>query len=558
MPRSGAFIFEEAHSLAKQLAFVPVETARRQLTAIRKLLGEIREDQLYEWTEIVWRITQFRIADQSARGTLTVVGQSLRHDLCELALRLSARAPEVFGSAWTLRQLVREWRVSERTIHRWRKIGLPSCWMRRSMSASSSRVLAMRRVDTAAFALRHPQMLARATRMTRITPTLRTAILRRAGEFSAQGERRISIAARAIASEMGVSTETVRVLLAKHPSASHGRLAGRAPPNPRHEKIALAAWRRGMGLAEISRRLDRSRASADRLLHRVRAQVLINYAPALSPAEVEIPRTFLREDAREVILAQAAVGVNLYGAQPMRDAHAWLSLRLGDASDIAGARSTDHAVDAARLMAIRFLHWSAQRSSQEIPSGRPSEKILDRIETDLRWARLLLRSLMAKAMPMIVTRAKIWCGGLIEQLPAHTLKEILVFSAQSLQSIVRESDPQRIASGRVRVDRAVALAVERRLISLDVPKLGAAKILRRQIPMRDPLDQVFPWQRSTDAVSVRVARITGGELGRELWWMRLGWSGQMPMTLEQISHERGMPVSVIARRLAAALSMRKK
>ena len=98
MPRSGAFILDEMRSLAKQLAFLPSDAARRQLNATRTLLEQINPSELYGWNDVIWRITQFRVEKRSKQSELKIVGESLSRDLVELALRLSRRTPEEIGS----------------------------------------------------------------------------------------------------------------------------------------------------------------------------------------------------------------------------------------------------------------------------------------------------------------------------------------------------------------------------------------------------------------------------------------------------------------------------
>ena len=543
MPRSGAFILDEMRSLAKQLAFLPSDAARRQLNATRTLLEQINPSELYGWNDVIWRITQFRVEKRSKQSELKIVGESLSRDLVELVLRLSRRSPEEFGSGVTIPKLAQEWRVTERTIHRWRKVGLAACWMRRSTAIRSGPlVMAIRKVDAAAFAASHAPLLAHAARTNRLTPTVREAILRHAGESAAKGERRISVAARAIAKDVGVSTESVRAILVRNPAASKGQLVGRKPRAPRDETLTFAAWCRGLGPAQIAEKLGCSQPAADRILHKVRAQFLALHAEAFSPKEVEIPTTFARDDAREVILASDAVCNNLCSASPMRDAREWFASK----GNVALGRG-------AQLMAVRFLLWSAQKSTRALPSIRPSEKILDRIETDLRWARLLLRSLLIQSMPMIVTRLKIWSGEEIELLTPDAQKKVLVLCAESLLTVVRESSPANIASGRMRIERAVSQSVERQLIS-QTPELRTSKsILRQPIPTRDPIDLVCPWQISSDALARRVGKISAGVSGRELWWMRIGWDGNAPMTIAQMSQSQGKPISVIAGILGRAI-----
>ncbi len=542
MPRSGAFILDEMRSLAKQLAFIPAVAARRQLNASRELLVRIQAEELYGWNDVVWKITQFRIErstkqSQARQGEPRVVGETLRRDLGELVLRLSRRAPEEFGEAWSMAQLAREWSVSERTIHRLRDRGLPSCWMRRASSnRSGSLMLAIRKVDAVAYRLVNEDALVRAAHVKRVTPFTRATILRRAGAMVVGGERRISLASRSIAKEVGVSTETVRALLVKTPEATGGRLAGRKDRNPGSETKVFALWCRGFGAAKIALAMRCSQPSADRLIHALRRRWLQTHAERFSPASVKIPTTFEREDAREVILGSEWVRSNLASAAPMRDGRLWLA-----------AHAQDGSADPARLMAVRFLWWRARQDALLLPMTRASESKLDRIETDLRWARLLVRTLLMRSMPAIVTRLKLWGGGDATRIPPATLRRILAISAESLIGVLRESDPIHVASARVRVDRAVALSLERRLSSIAVPKLLPERILHEPIPMPDPIDTHLPWQGALEKLARRIDHIRASDPNRMLCWKRIGWTGECPMTVAELAIEERKPISAVAR-----------
>ncbi|MSQ89899.1 MAG: hypothetical protein EXS01_00685 [Phycisphaerales bacterium] len=570
MPRSGGFILEEMRSLSEQLAFGSEATARRQLAATRILIERTEPDALYGWSDVVWQITQFRAERRTAESELQVIGESLRRDLCELVLRLSHRAPERAADAQTIAQTARSWSVSERTIHRLRKRGLAACWMRRSLLAQvGGVVLGIRTADATAFYATHAKSLARAARTKRLTTGAQREILRRAGALAMTGERRVSNAARAIAGEVGVSTETVRSLIVRNRAATAGKLIGRGPRDLRRAASALAAWQRGMRVSLIARNLACSQQTADRLIHRARAQFLRIHAVAISPDFVEIPKTFFRADAREVILGALAVRSNLVSADPIEDAQAWTALRSIEGSRSArvqrtrvggdGAKGESSKGESARLMAVRFLHWSARTAVEQLPSTRPSEAVLDRIETDLRWARLLLRSLLGSAMPAIVTRVRVWSDGEIASLAPHTLQGILELAAESLLVVVRESDPAHIASARVRLEQAVSLQLDRRLLGVARPNAKHAAGAGPTLPWCDPLDAQCRWQIPLSTIEARVDRIAHDAPDRSLWQLRLGMRGSHafanhPMTIAEIAALQQKPVSVIAARLGRAIA----
>lgn len=475
-----------------------------------------------------------------------MVGGSLARDLAELGLRLSRRAPEVAGSGLTIDQLAREWTVSTRTIHRWRKTGLPCCWMYRTASKRlQSLVLAVRRADASAYRRIHEAAVSSASRRKRISGLTRAAILRSAAELAQGGERRVSVASKKLASTLGISRESVRAILVKNPDATGGKFAGRRRRAIHSETVAFSIWCRGSGTSTVAARLDCSEHAAKRLVHAARAKFLQHHAGAFSPVEVEIPATFRRDDAREVILGSDAVHQNLASAAPMRNVQAWWTARCEPSSE-----------SSRRMMAVRFLWWSAQREARRLASIEFGARDLDRIETDLRWARLLARTLLVESMPTIAARVKAWAGGDVLRVPAKENRHLLENAARALVEVLRETDPVLIASARVRIDRAVALKIERGLSASDPPALIPSRLMRESTAVADPIDGVLPWQTPTEVLSKRVDRIAAGDPMRVQWYARLGWNGTSPLTLDEVAADNAMPIGVLARLLARAVDRR--
>ncbi len=554
MPRTRAFILDAMSSLAQQLAFIPRETAVRQLECVRALHESIHRDDLYGWSDIEYQITRFRSEKRSSQADLRVVGASLARDLNELALRLSARAPHTTADAWTLDGLAKSWNVSARTLHRWRALGLLCCWVRRSTSRAGAHalVLGVRKNDAAAFRAANSERIARASAFSLMTVATREKILARASQVSAVGERRISTAARTISREVGRSRESVRALLKANPTASQGRLTGRARPDKRTLSIALAASMRGMGATQLAKRLSCSRARADRLVQQARGSYLQSVSHSFLTENSKIPATFIRADAREVLLAPPAVQATLLSAKPIVDAAEWMSMkpsvvRLADAGGI----------DSARMMAVRFLLFTAQHQSKALTHPRPTELALDRIDTDLRWARLILRTLLANAMPTLATRLKVWSG--ID--PLHFSRAdgagALNLAARTLVEVVLTADPVQIAENRIKLTRAVALAFDRRVTALAVPSRSGGSGEPEGAAIGEPLDSVMPWHQCAQTLARRVAKLAPSPQCA-LWHQRLGWDGTAPQTLAQIATAQRKPVGVIARALNGAINQSRK
>ncbi len=554
MPRSRPFILDAMESLAQQLAFISKETAVRQLERVRALHESIHRDNLYGWSDVEYTITQFRSEKRSKESELRVVGASLARDLNELALRMSARAPHLASEAWTLPALAKSWNVSERTLHRWRAFGLLCCWAHRPSSRAGAHalILGVRKVDAAAFRSANASRTARAGAFSTINDATRQQILARASQEAAAGERRISEAARKIATDLGRSRESVRALLKANPEASRGMLAGRTKRSTRAASLALAASRRGLSATEVARRLNCSRASADRMIQRERGSYLRSIAGLFLTRESEIPVTFARADAGEVLLAPAGVHSGLLSAEPINDPQRWLSMKPSALSPADAVR-----IDAARMMAVRYLLFRAKSQALALPLTRPTELALDRIESDLRWVRLILRTLFVSVIPTVVTRLKVWSGIDPLQFVDEDAARTLELAARVLVEVVLESDPVKIAEHRVKLSRALALAFDRRLVSLAIPTRVSIGSEQNNRLMHEPLDVVLPWHHATEVLTRRVAMLSSSPQ-RTLWHRRLGWDGSAPATLAQLAAAERKPNAVIARTLNAAIAQQRK
>ncbi|MSR29009.1 MAG: hypothetical protein EXS03_05465 [Phycisphaerales bacterium] len=533
-------------SLAMQLAFVPPTVARRQIEAIRGLLQSIKPAALVPWSRVVREITQFPVARRAASAEPELVGGPLCDDLRLLALRLSRRAPETIATAVTIPQLAAQWKVTARTIERWRSLGLLCCYTNAATRTHArGRIrIGVRVADAKAFRAAHPELTV-AVRRTRLSPEGTAAILSLGREAALRGARRISVVAAEIATATARSRETVRRILAANPQASGGRLVGRDPLATRAERCALASHLRAEGVARLAARLRITSSRADRLRGRVVQRVIVAHAVSALPTDSTIPATFARGDARQVLLAPVWVRVGLDAASRPRSGDEWLRITRTSAG-------RPQECSNAQLMACRFLLYSVRVWASKPGSERERVEAIDRAETDLRWAAALLHSLLGSAMPAVSRRMRLWLKRDEISVPPQVAQAIVLASAAALFELVSHAPPEQIAQRRVRVDRAVALAVDRALSSMEPPLRDGPQGGRG--PSRfDPFHAVAPWIAFVNALSRRVAGAPAARSESALWDLRLGLSGTAPLTLTEIAITQRVPSRIVARRLARSL-----
>ncbi len=499
MPRQGRFKSQEMSSLARQLSFVPSAVAKRQLTAVRGMLEAIRPDDLVKWSGVVRAITQFPLERRTGGPEPEIVGAALLSDLREFSLRLSRRAPVPHNEALTLAVLAKKWNVSLRTIHRFRRDGLQCCWMESGRGPKGSLAVGVRNIDAASFA-------------------------------ALQGARIPS------------------VRRARRPSGT--RVASvKRKSSPRARAVALAMWRRGEGSSAVARRLGLSTSAADRLLCTARTQALRQLAPTLLPDSCEIPATFHRADARSVLLAPQSVHeslVPLWG--PPEKASA-------DPSDPQTPAAATKAANT-QLIACRFLlHGVAQAAQALPPRGGTTGVRIDRLETDLRWASALLRTLLIGTTPEVSARVKVLTAKMPVPARAWAQSESMAMAARVLIGLLAAAPADQLATGRVRIGQLIALGVERQLAAeIDT---RAASVGGRRLRTRDELARICPWIRSVDTSETRAAQLVEGRSAAH-WTLRLGAAGNPPMTIGEIAQSMGFAPRRVAMEMATSARRRNR
>ena len=126
----------------------------------------------------------------------------------------------------------------------------------------------------------------------------------------------------------------------------------------------------------------------------------------------------------------------------------------------------------ARLAAMHFARSQAAREVSRLDGRgaaeavRPGERLLDPIETSLRWWGLLLERNTISGLASGLRRLEQSIGRRIETLSPRRLRSGLELLLGSTADAVRSFDPSRQVVGHD-LDRAVGLVVARRIASAE-------------------------------------------------------------------------------------------
>ena len=281
----------------QQVRFAPRQQRLVQAHRAEQWLRQLDESRNYTYGELCYRLTGFR--PQQAPGA-PIPGKELKHDLLLLIedLTESSRIPfqEAGEPVWTVEELSRRFRVSTKTINRWRQEGLVS---RRFLDKGRSRV-GFLDSSVEAFMKAHPERIERGARFTHLSRAEKDQIIRHARQMAARGHTRSDVA-RTLARRLGRSVEAIRYTL-KHFDQEHPTMAifpHKAGPLTEEDKRKIyQEYRLGTSVEALAKRYGRTRTTIYRVINEFRARRVLEL-----PLEYVPSPEFQRPDADKVILA---------------------------------------------------------------------------------------------------------------------------------------------------------------------------------------------------------------------------------------------------------------
>lgn len=527
--------------LAKGLRFQPPESARRQLVRAEAFALELLrdwasvKDQTFPLEYVVFRVTGLRgveIRGEESEGTM-IVGAALLADVPALVERLSSSAGvlerEVRGTHMRAVDLAASWNVSIKTLDRYRRQGLAARRARGS-AGSMRETLWFSRASVAAFERVRADGLGTAKAFGRLTPGERERIVRLARAAHARFGWSLHECARRIAGKTGRSVAGVRGVLLANERTGGGVVFG--------ESGALSARRVGSvarGLARggspsvLGRELGKGRTTIYKAAARDRLARLVAGELSGEGADGPVGSTFDRSEASEVLLGPAWVREGL-SVPETPTVGAWLAAA-------AALPAPSKAIEEARAIAYWFLRWRAKRGIEVelarggVGSGSPRMGVLDRVETDLRWAERL-RVVLAWSQAGLAARTiESVLGVRADELPSATASRVVNLANGALLEAVNGFDPFR--GGRLAAP--ASLELNRRLGEV-------ARSLARSRPDRSGVARpdgsggvLAPFG------GVRVGRVAaGGGMGARLLALRSGEGGSRPMTLVEAAGVLGL------------------
>jgi RNA polymerase sigma factor (sigma-70 family) len=263
--------------LADQLVrYAPGPKRREQWGRACQLLGEVEDGRAYPYQYVVYRLTDYR---SDAYPDLVLSGAELREELRRLVDRLDRSLParpldEAAEPMLTLEQLSSLFRVSTKTVRRWKKEFNLVGWR---VLHNGRRHIGFPKSAVEQFAARHRQQLERGGHFTHLSDDEKDVIVRRARRIAHAGGNLME-ASRRIARRLGRSVEAVRYTIRNYDRSHPGQevfpgLTG--PLDGPTKEVIFDSYRRGMPVVTIAKRYGRTRNTVYRAINEVRAARLL-------------------------------------------------------------------------------------------------------------------------------------------------------------------------------------------------------------------------------------------------------------------------------------------
>ena len=525
------YMSKPMEELAKQLTAGLVRLRRGYIDAAEALLRIVKPELEYPYEFVVYRLTGYR----PARGgpSLAISGRALHHDLLVLILDLcnSIHLPaEVYDEpVYDTAQLARRFKVSTKTIQRWRRQGLVA---RRLVFPDGRRRIAFLASSVREFIDRRRRRLLRSVRFSQLSPQERDEIIRQARRIVAETHCRLNEVARRLARQTGRAAETIRYTIRKH-DREHPEQAvfpdHEAPLDASAKEVIYRCFLQGVPVASLARRYRRARGSIYRIINEMRARRLLERKIEY----VYNPQFDLRDAEKWILQDPPEPEEPSVRPRPVRipkDLPPYLR-RLYEVPLLSPVQ------ERSLFLKYNFLKYKADQLRQQLDLNNLRASQLRKIEQLLVQADAVKNQIIRANLRLVVSIAKKHLHG------PQNLFELISDGNISLMRAIEKFDCSRgykfstYASWAIMKNFARSVPRERYLLDRFVTGVEEVAELAACARSYDPRATTLAELR--ESLEVVLAQLSSRERTIIVRHFGLG-EGRMPETLEQLSQSLGI------------------
>jgi RNA polymerase primary sigma factor/RNA polymerase sigma factor len=412
----------------QQVRFAPREKKIEQVNRAEKLLNELRPERTYTYEYLCFRITKYR---PEAYPDLKLSGDEASHDLRLFVEDVSdsANVPaEAAGErVSTVDELSEQFKVSTKTIARWRQQGLVS---RRFVFDGRKRV-GFLASSVARFVERNRERVRRGSEFSQLTDGERHTIINRARRMARAGGCPAEVTRR-LSKQSGRSVETIRYTL-KQFDREHPDLAifpdNAGPLREETKRKIYQQYRRGESAEALAKRFCRTRTSIYRIIGEMRAKRILDLPLDHIPNDT-FPKTRTEKQEREIL-----------GPPPPNDQPAkkprlpsGLPPYLASLYEVP-LLTRDQEMHLFRK--VNYLKYKAARLRESLDPSRPRSGLMDQIERLYDEAVATKNEIISANLRLVVSIAKRHVG------PVENFFELVSDGNMSLIRAVEKFDFSR-------------------------------------------------------------------------------------------------------------------
>ncbi len=280
----------------QQVRYAPRNVRLEQMERAEALLTRLNPSETYQYPELFRQITDY---DASTYPDLIIEGRDAVHDLCKFVEDLSESvdlsAEDVSEDLLTVDDLSERFKVSTKTVDRWRARGLVG----RKIKLGSRKRVVFLKSSVDRFVTRNANEVRRSSRFTQLTAQERLEIIDKARELAAHGAC-LSEISKKLSAKLGRSVETIRYTLKNHdrdyPEAAVFPNA-RGPLTDEKRREIWHKHQRGTCISELARQYCRTQSSIHRIINEVRAERIMEVSLDYIDSE-----EFHRKNMEQIIL----------------------------------------------------------------------------------------------------------------------------------------------------------------------------------------------------------------------------------------------------------------
>ncbi len=259
------------NELLADLRFSPRKQKIIQLESAEKLFHIVQPDRDYPYEFVCYFITSYRPKEKANE---MIKGKVLKRDLQLFIRNLSSginqKIDEVNEQVYTLEDVSERFRVSTRTVERWRSKGLLA---KKYLFENGKKKTGFTERNLETFVENYPELIKKAEKFTLVPDEIKERIIKRAKEIVNSNHTPRNQTIVALSKEFGRSRDTIRRILVDYENANDTKPIFSRPSGviyTKDQKEIYKAFTEGIEVDELAKKYNRSKSSIYRIVNKRR------------------------------------------------------------------------------------------------------------------------------------------------------------------------------------------------------------------------------------------------------------------------------------------------